>query len=482
MPHNTMVNRSGQVYASDLHYQDPQQQEMVLQKRVKILLNQEIPELYEAVTSSQILSLQREISHYISDSLLECVNKDLKDCRLTEASDSAKIGWLAAETLLKVGVNMASQSAGGTVLDALHTALDTRGASPFELDKQMKTAEFTDGTYGQVETHRTARIKGNDINLESFTRQVLSDFGDLSYEQTESVLKESALGLFKHKWSGLFQYYDKSRHGVTMTFSDHQSSIERILMPVEILRLRIQVVEQIIHAVIFDELSRVRNDNLQIGSETPPTYTHLTVAVANIKLRLNRLNIHGYITHLNDLVSHMLPRYSKQRLFSLMMAETIVENAQAVVSSNQTLSKGLWQLLYDKQLIALAKEKQIHQSIVPKNSHIMHLEMRRKYRRVNKDKLHKQIAQAVNHRKLATSSNEKFGHTSSLSCLVGAELLLNSHIEAEKALIQKVHQESSYRRYISLVDLSIEDREFLEQKQATGEIALSIGIDKAFYA
>ncbi len=41
--------------------------------------------------------------------------------------------------------------------------------------------------------------------------------------------------------------------------------------------------------------------------------------------------------------------------------------------------------------------------------------------------------------------------------------------------------ESSYRRYISLIDQKI-DREFLENKQATGEIALSIGIDKAFYA
>ncbi|WP_299007042.1 hypothetical protein [uncultured Shewanella sp.] len=481
MPHNAIVNRTGKVYAAPLKYSDESAQERVLQKRVRVLLNQEIPELYEAVTSSQILSLQRDITQFISDSLLECVSKELKDCRLTEASDSAKIGWFAAETLLKVGLNMVSQSAGGTILDALHTALDTRGASPFELDKQMKVVEFADGTQGKVQTHRTARIKGSDINLESFTRQVLSDFGDLTYEQTEALLQDSALSQFQHKLSGLFQHYDKSRHGVAMRVGEHQSAIQRMLMPIEILRLRIQVVEQLINAVIFDELAKVRCE-VQCFPEEPPTYAQLKEAVGNIKSRLHRLNIHGYITHLNDLVSHTLPRYSKQRLFSVMMAETLVDNAQTVLSSNQKLSKGLWQFLYDKQLIALKKEKDIHQSLMPKNAHIMHLKMKSRYERVKKEKLHKQISHAVNQRKLATSSNEKFGHTSSLSCLVGAELLLDSNVEAEKALIQQVHQESSYRRYVSLLDLSRADREFLEQKQATGEVALSIAIDKAFYA
>ena len=85
-------------------------------------------------------------------------------------------------------------------------------------------------------------------------------------------------------------------------------------------------------------------------------------------------------------MSHILPRYSKQRLFSVMMAETLVDNAQTVLSSNQKLSKGLWQQLYDKQLIALKKEKDIHQSLGSKNVHIMHLEMKSGYERVKKEK------------------------------------------------------------------------------------------------
>jgi hypothetical protein len=436
------------------------EQNMLLQKRVRVALYQETPEIFEAQTTSQVLSLRAEVTKHIAECVLEAVNDDIDSIRLTDATNSARVSWYITETLLKIGLNMASQSVGGIVLDSLHEALNTHGTSPFELDKQMKENTFSDGSSGNVQTRRPASWSGNGITPEIFARQVLSDMGDQGVSDAHDKFSKSLL-------SRLSGWRDTSKNGRHFRHSTHESSLERLLMPLEILDWRMTVVDQIINAVIFDELGKV-GFVLQLGRSVSSGINEekLKQAIGNIKIRLQRLNIHGYITYLSN------------------MAETLAENAKDVLGSSQLLSGGFWKLLTRKQLIAVRKESELPTNATqPRGSDILNLStLNKKYNSQKVQKLWGQIKEARDHRRLSTSTKPKFGASSGFACFVCAELLLKDNAATQKTIIQDVHQDSSYRNYTRYMTLSSQEREFLKAKQRSKEIKLSIAIPSRFYA
>lgn len=471
-------NRAGKIPKPVVCGSEDPNYDMFVQKKVRIKLYQEIPEIFEALTTNQIFALRSEITRHIAECLIDTVNSDIEDVYLTDASTSARLGWFVAETLLKVGLNMASQAAAGIVLDSLHEALNTHGTSPFEFDKQMQEAQFTDGSSGNVVTRRAQPWNAsNDITFDVFARQVLSDFGDETYEATTSLIGETTVGKAKSKMSQFFAWREQSKHGKAFRTSRNHSALEQMLMPIEILSWRMTVVEQLINAVVFEAMSA------QAHSGTTPTDDEIGQAVAAAKARLKRLNIHGYITYLNDLANTYIPKLSKRKLFKVILAETMVENAPSVLKGSQKLSKSLWLFLAKKQLIAKRKEGTLKDTKTHTALDLYSLEgMSSGYSgKKTDDKLWKQVNEAYNYNRLATTSNKEFGETSGLACFLASEMMLRDNEINRKRIIQGVHQDSSYRNYTRFLSLSSSDVDFLEEKQRTGELKLSIAVEARFY-
>lgn len=476
---SNVVNQSAPLPKSSSRRVEDPDYDMFLQKQVRIKLYQEIPEIFEALTTNQIFNLRSEVTRHIAECVIETVNSDIEDIRLTKASACARLGWFVAETLLKVGLNMASQAAAGIVLDSLHEALNTHGSSPFEFNKQMKEVTFSDGSSGNVVTRRAQPWNAvNDITFDVFARQVLSDFGDESYAVVESKLSGGVLGTIKDKMSSLFEWKEKTKKGLKCRATSHDSALERMLMPIEILACRMNVVEQLIDAVVYHEMGQTAGSR---GSVT--THQQVDTAVQRTKERLKRLNIHGYITYLNDLANTYIPKLSKRKIFKLILAETLVEQAPTVLSGSQVLSDSFWMFLAKKQLIAQRSESSLTDSRVSSGLTVYNLSnMDSKYASSKPDdKLWKQVNEAYYHNRLATTSNKKFGHTSGLGCFLAAELMLIDNADNEKNIIRDVHQDSSYRNYTRFLELPDEDIAFLEQAQENGVLKLSIGVAKRFY-
>lgn len=474
-----VVNQSAPLpKPSSRNVEDPDY-DMFLQKKVRIKLYQEIPEIFEALTTSQIFNLRSEVTRHIAECVIETVNSDIEDIRLTKASACARLGWFVAETLLKVGLNMASQAAAGIVLDSLHEALNTHGSSPFEFNKQMKEVTFSDGSSGNVVTRRAQPWNAvNDITFDVFARQVLSDFGDESYAVVQSKLSGGVLGSIKDKMSSFFAWREKTKEGLKCRATKHDSALERMLMPIEILTYRMNVVEQLIDAVVFHEMGQAAKQGGRLS-----TTEQVNVAVQKTKERLTRLNVHGYITYLNDLANTYIPKLSKRKLFKVILAETLVEQAPTVLSDSQVLSDSFWLFLAKKHLIAQREESSLTDGRASTGLTLYNLRnMDSDYSGVKTDvKLWKQVNEAYYHNRLATTSNQKFGHTSGLGCFLAAELMLIDNADNEKKIIRDVHQDSSYRNYTRFLELPDNDIAFLEQAQENGELKLSIGVAKRFY-
>ncbi|SHE98246.1 hypothetical protein [Vibrio gazogenes] len=458
--------------------------QILLQKKVRVLLYQEIPEILESLTTSQVIQLRKEFIQYIAECIIDIVDSEVGEIRLTNASVGAKLGWYVTETLLKVALNMASQSIGGIILDSLHEVLNTHGSSPFELNKQMKEVHFSDGSSGNVQTrHAQPWTAVNDINFDVFYRQLLSDIGDTAYADIEREVSKSLLGQIKDKMSTFFSWRDRTRNGLKFQTLTHESALERLLMPLEILSWRMTIVEQLINAVVFEEIAEVTKQKTAHDANYKPNLNDLKTGVRNAKQRMVRLNIHGYITYLNDIARSYIPRVNKRRLSTLILAETLLENSPNVLSHSQVFSNSFWQYLDKKKLIAKRKENALPSGTPRKDLQIYKLEMDKTY--ANKrtdDKLWKMVDESFRHRRLATTtSDNQFGPTSSLACFLAAELFVDENSENEKQIIKDVHQDSSYRAYTQFIDLDKSDRDFLENKQKTEELKLSIGVPSYLY-
>ncbi|SFD34934.1 hypothetical protein [Pseudoalteromonas denitrificans] len=384
---------------------------------------------------------------------------------------------------------MVSQGVGGILLDSLHSALDTHGSSPFELNKQMINVTGNNGTSGNVAV-RCETDWGRTITGEQFLKQITSDFGDILIKDADGLMSESLL-------SNLNKVISNSKNGRPVSTSSHESALVRLLLPLEILKLRLDMVDQLINGVVFHEISqaKINKPSLNLANKSD-----LDPVITTIKQRLTRMNVHGYLTYLSTIANNTIPRLSKSRLFAVIMAETLLENSKEVLTHDQNLSKGLWNLLAQNQLVIVAKESRLNGAIkdniltkaqqqaasYKENSSLPILGLttiNATYRKQASDaKLWKQVLFAKNRQRLTTSSNSgKFGPSSSLAAFICADNFLKSHSQQEKQLIKDVHIDSSYRNYIQYTQMEQNDENLLTALQTSHELKVSVGVLKSFY-
>lgn len=416
------------------------------QRAIITALNQNIPEIFEAFTTHNILKLRADFSKHISECVVDCVDGSLAQIQLTDATKTAKFGWFVAETLLKVALNMATQAAGGIIIDGLHDALDTHGASPFESNKQNVKVKTSDGQTINVIARREAGYGQalKEINPEIFGRQLASDFTELAlskgYDVVEQGVTEKIVG-----------WVQVSRNGCRVTAGNYATLLERVLMPLEILNLRLDLVQRLLNAVVADEIEEYfKNNSTSLNSL--PSQERVQQVVERCRARIHLLGIHGYLTHLANLSGTYIPKLSKAWFLKSVIAETLTQNRTSVLNNNQNLSTNLWKFLVTKKLVAVRKNipDRAVDSVFSDFNHTrtFNEEMSSTYESAKKkDKTKIYYEQAIATSRLSVTNREKFGECSTLATFLACEYFLDHKASEQKKIIRDTQNDSSYRNY-----------------------------------
>ena len=403
--------------------------------------------MFDAFTSHAILRLRSELTQHISDCVIECADSSLSQVQLTKATKTARFGWYVAETLLKVALNMATQAAGGIIIDGLHDALGTHGSSPFETNKQNVSVTTQSGDSVNVVVRREAGYGQalSEIDGSVFARQFASDLGELAMDDSYASVEEGVA-------SKIAGWVTDSRNGKKVTHTNHVSILERVLMPLEILNLRLDIVHQLLNAVIADEMEAYFSSR-DLDLRHPPQSQRIEAVVERCNVRIGKLGIHGYLTHLADMANNTVPKLSKAWFLKSIVAETLLENQTKVLTGSQYLSDGLWKFLASKKLIAVRKtipDTNVQaQNLRFSHSKIYSSTMSGTFTSAKgTTKLRDYYDTALSCRRLTVTNKEKFGGNSTLATFLVCESFLNEDKEGQKELIRETQNTSSYRNYV----------------------------------
>jgi len=423
--------------------------------RTLVVFYQYIPEIFQALTCHSIFDLQQQFQKSINACVMTAFNADHQKNTLTDANTGTKVAWYLGEMLLKVALNAVSMSLGGALIDSLHSALNTHGASIFELNKQKVSICDSTGSQGNVFVRRDTDWQRRASSKEILF-QVISDIGDEAYKDAESAAKTSVKQRFA-------SYFQESINGTPITTLEKSNGFSLLMIPIEILLQRLKSTETLIRRVILEVMEKTINSGGSLQSlET------LKVIALEVKKQLSELQIHAYLTYLMHLANQMVEVYQPKTLYKVLMAETLVSNGDQLLQSNQVLSSGLWQLLYRNGLAAkgvMPEDKKNDQktfqqalstfSPLPTEAGC---QWGAKYKEAYQDshfmRLEWYFQTAYHNGLLTVSANEKFGNKSSLATLARSKQLLTLLKQEVGDIIKALQDRSDYISFTKQVGVS----------------------------
>ncbi|XOV79539.1 MAG: hypothetical protein ACFHVJ_00945 [Aestuariibacter sp.] len=430
-----------------------------------VIFYQYVPEIFEALTSHNIFILKKDLQASINACVMNALNKDHQAITLTDANTGTKVAWYLGETLLKVALNMVSMSLGGAIIDSLHSALNTHGASIYELNKQKVTVTGSDGNSGNVFVRRSTDWE-RCATPKEILFQAISDIGDEFIKDADNAAKEG----IKQRFA---KFYQESRNGTSITSLDKSSAFSMLLLPIEILLQRLKNTEALIRRVIIAVIEHYVEAGKKLDS-----LDDLELMAKEVKSRLKHLKIHAYLTYLAHLANQFVQVYDWKTLYKVLTAETLAQNGNKILDSNQVLSTGLWRLMYKHNIASKCPPPDslkplTNEQIDSFNSRLQNYApfpdksaciWSNKYKSIlvskNLPTLHWYYQKAIDCGSLAVTANQKFGDRSSLATLARSNDLLTKLKADVGHAIKEVTTRSDYIKFTEQVGVSQEARKY----------------------
>jgi len=453
------------------------EEKMVQPDKTLVVFYQYVPEIFEAITNHNIFRLQKDLQASINACVMNALNKDHQAITLTDANTGTKVAWYLGETLLKVALNMVSMSLGGALIDSIHSALNTHGASIYELNKQQVTVTGSGGNSGNVFVRRTTEWD-RTATPEQILFQAISDIGDEMIKDADSSAKES----IKQRFA---KYYTESLNGTPITNLEKSNAFSILLYPVEILLQRLKTTEALIRRVIL----KVIEVHTAAGKKLD-NLDDLALMAKEVKLRLEQLKVHAYLTYLAHLANQFLQVYEWKTLYQVLTAETLVHNGDKILASNQVLSSGLWNLMRKNNAAAKGnpgtpkplssaqsngfKSRLSDYAPLPDTKECI---WSSKYKDIVTDKnlptMYWYYKAAIDNGLLTVSANEKFGDRSSLATLARSHDLLAKLKSDVGDTIKEITTRSDYIKFTEQVGVSDVARQYWVQLKEDIDLTIS---------
>lgn len=429
-----------------------------------IVFYQYIPEIYEILTTHSVFDLRKELQSNLNQTVLKLLNRDMMDITLTDANTSTKVGWYVCSTLVKTGVNIVTSGIGGALIDSINGALRTHGPSIFDLNHIQVNVVDAEGNAGKATVRRDT-----DWNREYSTRDVIAQ---LTSDITTSVIQDGQKAVEAAPIQKIIEYFNESLSGTKANKLADSKGLTLLLMPIEILIQRVRSVEALTRRVILHVVELYVASGYDLSN-----LSHLHEMAKAAEVRLKHLKIHAYLTYLTQLSDDYIDVFNWHTLYKVVMAETLVENGETILKSNQVLSQKLWLELFENNYASGAKvpetapvytqdELDELESSLQSNSKCFTWSS--KYQSAleggaKKGNLKYFVENAQNSGLLAVTSNTKFGETSSLATLLNANLLYNDLNEKMRKHSKELIEKSDYIEFTKAVGVSDFAKEVWEQ-------------------
>lgn len=429
-----------------------------------IVFYQYIPEIYEILTTHSVFDLRKELQSNLNQTVLKLLNRDMMDIALTDANTSTKVGWYVCSTLVKTGVNIVTSGIGGALIDSINGALRTHGPSIFDLNHIQVNVVDAEGNAGKTTVRRDT-----DWNREYSTRDVIAQ---LTSDITTSVIQDGQKAVEAAPIQKIIEYFNESLSGTKANKLADSKGLTLLLLPIEILIQRVRSVEALTRRVILHVVELYVASGYDLSN-----LSHLHEMAKAAEVRLKHLKIHAYLTYLTQLSDDYIDVFNWHTLYKVVMAETLVENGETILKSNQVLSQKLWLELFENNYASGAKVPET--APVYKQDELDELESSlqsnskcftwsSKYQSaleggVKKGNLKYFVENAQNSGLLAVTSNTKFGETSSLATLLNANLLYNDLNEKMRKHSKELIEKSDYIEFTKAVGVSDFAKEVWEQ-------------------
>jgi len=409
-----------------------------------------IPEIFEALSTHLILDIRRDVIKSVTQCVSDSLNRDHQNVRLTDGSTSCKVAWYLGGTLVKVALNIVTMGIGSAFTDAIHSALQTHGASAFDLNKVTVTMKDIDGSDGRVSVRRPTQWN-RKVPPKAILNQCISDLNDQMVQDAQGKLSGSYI-------DNLYKYFNEKIDGKKIDKVPSQPVLELLFIPIEILTRRLDTVEVMIRRVALDVIVKY--------SALDPDCLNKLDSVKKIaeivQINLRDLRVHAYITNLTHLARTYIECYDWKLIYKVMMAEMLAANGLDVLKSGQTLSDGLWEII-DKHGFAITGSPSgfDNNQIDLKNYLTPFLADKKSWNNSYSDALKNdnqtvmsyQFKYNISQDLLATTSKKKFGYRSTLASLSTCQFLVDDVSKDLKSTIKELIEESSYVAYSNKIGI-----------------------------
>lgn len=423
---------------------------------------QYVPEIYEALNTHSVFDIRQQLEKNVNDSVFNLLDRDMMNTYLTEANTGKKVGWYLCSTLLKASINIVKTNVGGALINSINNALRVHGPSIFGVNQTQVDVSEDKAVKDKVRI-RCDSNWDQTATPEQVLRQLIADIGlevieDSQQASGNSDAVESAItaALSKAKVATL----------------ENNKGLLLLLEPIEILTYRIECIEAIIRAVILHVIELYTASGYSLSS-----LSHLHEMAKAVDLRLKHLKIHAYLTYLTKLAFDNIEVYDCYTIYKVCMAETLVNNGDTILRSNQSLSTQLWGQLYkneaarafavpdSEQPYTQSEVKELDELLADYGSSSSWSSCYKDAMANGADKSNLKYYVNTAHRLgwLTVSDKEKYGETSSLATLISANKLYNKLNEQMQAKTQLLAVKSDYVEFTRAVGVSDFAKEVWDQ-------------------
>ncbi|PSW03701.1 hypothetical protein [Photobacterium lipolyticum] len=395
--------------------------------------------------AKNIVDIRHDLNAHILDVLKDSINGSLAGVYLTDPSTSSKVGWYLAQTVLKVGLNIVTMGLGGIVLDSFHGLLGTHGASIFELNKKKVKLDEGGVVYVRSDTDWGRTATGKEIGL-----QIVSDLGDMVFGDSVSSAKTNYLHAMK---------VSVGLESEKLKKLENTCAVATLVMPVALIEREIEFIRNATISIAAETIGR------EVEKSRKEFYAFDQNIIDAVNRDLASFGITGYISHLMRLMTD-LPRPNKDNIMDILLAETLCDNAGIVLKNTRPMSKGMWDYMSGRNLIATVNNSDITSALskyegvsnemleydfkVSRESMLTQFIKSSKYNKaLNKQKSWKMSVCAQKYRKFGVTSKKKFGVSSTLGTLIRCQYFVDEQVQRNESAIKTLKENISWKSYLT---------------------------------